>query len=64
MFEEDIKVIPESVIELTDEIENLFNNSPKDKRKKKEVEAWKAELNNLIRIVNKKADLQLYKPIK
>lgn len=61
---EDVKVIPDSVVGLTDEIENLFENAPKDKRKRKEVEAWKKEINNLISIVNKKAGHQLYKQVR
>lgn len=53
-----------SLLELGDEIENLFNKIPKDKRKKQEVFQWKTLLNSLIELYNEKASFKTYLKIK
>jgi ElaB/YqjD/DUF883 family membrane-anchored ribosome-binding protein len=52
-----------SVIELTDEIEQLLEEKP-DKRKKKEYQEWKETVNSLIKRVNELAKFKMYIPIK
>ena len=52
-----------SVIELTDRIEELLEEKP-DKRKKKEYQEWKLEVNTLIDQVNQLAKFKMYIKIK
>jgi hypothetical protein len=48
-----------NVTQLTEWIEEMFNNIP-DKRKKAVYLEWKNEINRLIEMVNKQAKLKLY----
>lgn len=52
-----------SVIELTDRIEELLEDKP-DKRKRKEYQEWKLEVNQLINEVNQIAKFKMYNPVK
>lgn len=52
-----------SVIELTDRIEELLEEKP-DKRKKKEYQEWKQEVNRLIEEVNKLSKFKMYNLVK
>lgn len=63
-FEDEEYTLPTELMDLIDEVENLFNNPPKDKRKRKEVQKWASDLNLRIKMVNQKADFKMYKPIK
>jgi len=51
------------VVDLVDRIEEMFTDIP-DKRKKKEYETWKIEINKLIQEVNKASKIKMYTIIK
>lgn len=51
------------VLEIEDEIEHLLENIP-DKRKKKEYNIWKSQVNALILQINTEAKMKLYHTIK
>lgn len=52
-----------SVLEISDTIELMLENKP-DKRKKKEYQAWKDEVNKLIKEINQLAKFKMYNPVK
>ena len=52
-----------SVIELTDEIEQMLEEKP-DKRKKKEYQEWKERVNALIKRVNELSKFKMYNVVK
>ena len=51
------------VLELSDQIELMLEQKP-DKRKKKEYQAWKEEVNQLIKEINQLAKFKMYNPVK
>lgn len=53
----------DTVIELTDKIEELFSKEP-DKRKKTEHKEWKDTINKLIQDCNKLSKFKMYFVIK
>jgi ElaB/YqjD/DUF883 family membrane-anchored ribosome-binding protein len=52
-----------SVLEISDTIEEMLENKP-DKRKKKEYQEWKDEVNRLIKEINQLAKFKMYNPVK
>jgi ElaB/YqjD/DUF883 family membrane-anchored ribosome-binding protein len=52
-----------NVVDLVDQIEELFSDIP-DKRKKKEYQEWKQAINTLIEEVNKQSKIKMYAEIK
>lgn len=52
-----------NVVDLVDQIEELFSNIP-DKRKKTEYQEWKQTINKLIIEVNKQSKIKMYLEIK
>ena len=52
-----------SVLEISDTIEEMLENKP-DKRKKKEYQEWKEEVNRLIKEINQLAKFKMYNPVK
>ena len=51
------------VLELSDQIELMLEQKP-DKRKKKEYQEWKDEVNRLIKEVNQLSKFKMYNPVK
>lgn len=52
-----------SVLEISDTIEEMLENKP-DKRKKKEYQEWKLEVNKLIEQINQLAKFKMYIKVK
>ncbi len=52
-----------NVVDLVDQIEELFSDIP-DKRKKKEYQEWKQTINKLIEEVNRQSKIKMYAEIK
>ena len=52
-----------NVVDLVDRIEELYIKVP-DKRKKKEYQTWKLEINKLIQEVNKASKIKMYTIVK
>lgn len=52
-----------NVVSLVDRIEELYIEVP-DKRKKKEYQTWKLEINKLIQEVNKASKIKMYTVVK
>jgi hypothetical protein len=52
-----------NVVDLVDRIEELYIEVP-DKRKKKEYQTWKLEINKLIQEVNKASKIKMYTIVK
>jgi hypothetical protein len=52
-----------NVVDIVDRIEEMFADVP-DKRKKKEYQTWKLEINKLIQEVNKASKIKMYTIVK
>lgn len=58
------KPLPDSVIELTELLDDLLENPPRDKRKRREVDEWRKKVNELVHIINNRTGFKMYKVIK